>query len=212
MAAPSTSKDKLRVLNTVSEMLIDRGYPVNTEDICENAKLFTGGESSSFSYIVENTTKLSTLPAKIAIIWESQFVVKTVRNYEQFMYDNDVVNAIFITDNVLNIYAKKALKELSNTNNPRHKKVTVFFSYELVVNITHHPWVPFHKGLSPSEEKIVMSKYRLTKKQFPRISINDPVSRYYGYIRGQILKITRLEYHPKTKRLISTEVTFRVVV
>ncbi len=212
MSTPSTPEDKTRVLKTIGQMLIDRGYSIDIEDILTKAETFIKGDSSSFSHIVQNKYATLLQPSNIAIIWEPQFVVKTLRNYEEYMYDNKVNNAILITDTILNIYVKRALKELSNRNNPKHKKITVFFSYELVVNITQHPWVPLHQGLTPEEEETTMSKYRLKKKQFPRISINDPVAKYYGYIRGQIVKITRKEYCPKTNRLISIEITYRIVV
>lgn len=206
------TESRKRVLITVCDMLKDRGYTISSDKMIEEASEFLSNDSESFYSIVTNSVASIHLPSKIAVVWEPQFVVKTLRYCEKYLYENSVVSAIFISDEPLNIYAKKALKEISNKNNPKHKKISLFFSSELHINITKHPWVPQHIGLTPEEENNLMTKYRLSKKQFPRIMSTDPVAKYYGFIRGQIIKIVRLHYNAKSGVLLYKELSYRVVV
>ncbi|MDA4132758.1 MAG: hypothetical protein OK454_06500 [Thaumarchaeota archaeon] len=58
---------------------------------------------------------------------------------------------------------------------------------DLLVNITHHELVPTHVVLSREEKAALLKRYRLKDTQLPRILQKDPVARYLGLKRGQVV-------------------------
>ena len=60
-----------------------------------------------------------------------------------------------------------------------------------MVNITEHDLVPKHQVLTPDEKNDLLKKYRVKEHQLPKIQVEDPIARYFGIKKGQVMRIIR---------------------
>jgi DNA-directed RNA polymerase I, II, and III subunit RPABC1 len=115
---------------------------------------------------------------------DSAIGIKHLRNYAQWLHDRNYYSGIFLTPATVTTSALKQAANLPIT-------IEVFNDQDLLVNITKHELVPKHILLSPEEKKALLDRYRLKETQLPRIRVEDPVAKYLGLRRGQIVKIIR---------------------
>ena len=102
------------------------------------------------------------------------------------MHNEDVKRAVLVINGKFNNFARQTLADLSGLLTVEH-----FLENELLVDITEHELVPEHVVLSDDEKAALLARYKLKEAQLPRIQIGDPVARFYGMTRGQVVKIIR---------------------
>jgi DNA-directed RNA polymerase I, II, and III subunit RPABC1 len=69
--------------------------------------------------------------------------------------------------------------------------IQFFTLKDLLINITHHELVPKHIKCTQKEKEVVMKKYRVKEGQLPKILMSDPMARYLGLKKGDLVKIVR---------------------
>ena len=179
-----------RVYRTIANMLDKRGYmvPRDFRDITPSEFKEKFGEYPSR----ENLTLLVAKPDEetnqlfVFFPEDERLGVKPIKTYIDRMKAESVFNAVIVLRVDITPYAKQALQEMSDEFRIEH-----FREAELLVDITKHQLVPDHQVLTPNEKTALLKRYRLKENQLPRIQPNDPIARFFGMRRGQVVKIIR---------------------
>ncbi|KAI8847642.1 RNA polymerase [Chytridium lagenaria] len=168
-----------RVYRTIHEVVHDRGYIVSERELTYTLdefknQHFRGGiiDRSSLTFLVQHTTENDQL--LVFFIEDETVGIKPIKKVCERMIQQSIMKAILVYQKSLTPSAHKVIHEMA----PKYQ-IEIFQEGELLVNITQHILVPKHV------------RYRLKETQLPRIQQSDPVARYYGLKRGQVVKITR---------------------
>lgn len=127
----------------------------------------------------------------IGTIWveflpDTSVGIKQMRNFAQHLSSNNFHTGILVTNVNITPAALKIIPAVASET-----RIECFVEQDLLVNITHHELVPKHVLLSKEEQAKLLQRYRLKATQLPRIQVGDPVARYLGLRRGQVVKIIR---------------------
>jgi len=141
-------------------------------------------------YAVPQTTAQPNPPPQIGTIWveflaDTSVGIKQMRNFAHHIASHNFMTGILVTSVSITPAALKIIPTVLPAI------IETFLEQDLLVNITHHELVPKHVLLSKAEKTALLQRYRLKESQLPRIQINDPVARYLGLRRGQVVKIIR---------------------
>ena len=117
---------------------------------------------------------------------EPSISVALMKGFVHTLDDQNFGAGILIYATTLTTQASKIINEISS-----QFRIEAFPESELLINITHHELVPRHIVMTNEQKKELLARYRLKETQLPRIQIADPVARYYGLRRGQVVKIIR---------------------
>jgi len=114
--------------------------------------------------------------------------VKPIKEICDNMTVLGATRALMIVKQYVTPFAKQAIAVCQT-----QQKITleVWHEHDLLVDITEHELVPAHEVLAEQAKRDLLKRYRLKPGQLPRIQHKDPVARYYGMEKGQVVKITR---------------------
>ncbi|KAI8919193.1 RNA polymerase [Powellomyces hirtus] len=181
-----------RVYKTMRELIRDRGFAVTQREIDMSLEEFKATFVQGGVVNRANMTYMTTLEDKpteqiLVFFTEEESVgIKPIKKIAERMVTNNIFKAIVVYSKTMTPSAKKVVTEMA----PKYI-LELFTEAELLVNITKHILVPKHEVLTDVEKKTLLERYRLRESQLPRIHHSDPIAKYYGMKRGQVVKIIR---------------------
>ena len=180
-----------RAYKTLNKMMEDRGYIVE-----ESQKELT---YSDWIKNNDNRTTLNGIYYKkdqnnpdliIRLYFEYLEGLKISANdislFFTNMKDAKADTGIIIISGTLTSQAKQKMADINY-----ELQIECFNISELMVNITEHSYVPKHILLNDEEKSQLLKRYKIKENQLPKILTSDPIARYLGLRRGNVVKIIR---------------------
>jgi len=151
---------------TVCELLQDRGY-------------------SFIKLPFSHKDHLEIDDIKVFFIEEPKIGINIIKKLQEECTSVNIEKAILVCSGVLTSFAKQIVESEIEI------KFDVFHVGELAINKTKHSLVPRHILLSENEKSSLLKILKLKASNLPRISIKDPIAKYYGGQIGSVFKIIR---------------------
>ena len=156
-----------REIETIKDILNKRGFNIIEED---NNKII-GINSGKYICVLKNVI--------------DKFNVDRIKDITTILNKIKCDHCIIIYSDSVTSMAKKFIETSTE------KKFELFKQDELKYNITRHVLVPEHIKLSNTDVEMIELKKKIRIQDLPILQQNDPISRFYAFNRGDIIKIIR---------------------
>lgn len=169
---PTTDDLKKQAISVLEEMLIDRGYHLTYVD-----RNLTQDES----YCIKATHTDDQQWMLVFLNDEEKVNIASIKDRIVVMNREAATRCILVYRSSVTSTAKKSIDTLDC-------KIELFGLHELQLNITRHRLVPRHVRATPDEKKMLDESF---KGKLPQLLTSDAVSRYFGFCRGEYIRIHR---------------------
>lgn len=176
-----------KIRKTVFKMLEDRCYRIAREPEMENFELFKDRFKFRDDLVILAEKENSEDLIYVEFSNKEKVGLDLIKDVGIRLFTQQIKNGILITKGPLTSLCKQALSDMAEAE----IYLETFEEKELIVNITEHELVPKHVILTNEEKLNLLAKYRLKENQLPKILLSDPISKYLGLKRTQVVKIIR---------------------
>lgn len=179
------------VYRTVREMVADRGYTqlLSGREAVQDrdqfmAQLYSNGtlEKDDLMFSCSNPSNRAKLLVMFAK--EDSIGIKPIVTLMEKMTAEKLRHCILIYPKTVTAPAKKHITKAKHW-------IELFSEDELVLNITKHRLMPIHKLLTAEEKAQFLLQSNIKDTQLPRILPTDPMAKYLGTRRGDVIRIVR---------------------
>ncbi len=180
-------KNLYKVRQTVLEMISDRGYVIPTNMIAITFEQFSiQYDQKNIDLYIENEDKEKKYYVYFHV--DKAFGKNDMKSVVQKIinqYNDDNMGIIILLKD------KESTSILKEKSKPLYKNVEFFEQQKMTFNIMKHVFQPKFIILTSEEEAEVLDKYQTTINKLPKMSVLDPVSKYYSMKKGQVIKVIR---------------------
>lgn len=150
-----------RIIENLDNMLIRRGYVLK-----ENIPDLVYRKNESL--------------IKVFFCMHSKLNIDRIRSYIQDLEQSSIFHTIIVYDNVITSSCKKILEHMVRFT------FETFHIREMSFDITQHKYYNPHEKMSIEETRNLKDS-----KNFPVLLRTDPVSRYFAFQKGDIIRVRR---------------------
>ena len=153
-------------VEVIKEMLVDRGYFAITE--FENQiNAYNDSDEKIIIFLINKKVN-----------------VEYLKNCTELLSNNNIKNCIIISDCEITPKGKLIIETINKIG---EFKIEFFSKSEFQYNRTKHRLVPIHIKLNKLDKEIVIKKYG----HLSEMLVTDAIAKYYGYEKGDVIKIIR---------------------
>jgi DNA-directed RNA polymerase subunit H (RpoH/RPB5) len=171
------------ILQNSVKMLTERGL-LKKENLDKNIKMIIDTQSDDYTYTInldnpknKNDTKLI-----IKIMYQKITSISKQSNISEFLLKYKEMPKIIIVNDI----TTKALQQIANN----YLKTEVFLEEDLMINLVDNVLVPKYEIIDQNNDNFYVD-YKCKKRNIPRMLSTDPVAKYYGLKKGDIVRIIR---------------------
>lgn len=183
--------NQFRIRKTILEMLNDRGFSTGSYQLSDFNQF-----CDLFPNCLKDTTNLRMVVHKnnvadkdksILVYFsdEEKLSLKSLKTLLENTYNQGIFHLIVVLREGISPAAKKFAQDCESLT------ITIFVEKELLFNITKHKLVPKHRIISESEKESLLKNKMIKENEMPKILMNDPVAKYLGARKGDVVEIER---------------------
>ena len=186
-----------RVRKTLFKLLQDRHYTVLEDMASQTYDEFKAAYSSlDASVIYDHMSTLvphDTEENQRLLAWfsDKKLSKDDFKAITEKMDADSATRAIVITTLPVEKLTAQFRENVTSYNAAGSSRIECFDFRELAINITEHVLVPTHVPLTTAQTKELLQNYKLKLAQLPRMQLHDPIARYHGLQKGEVVKIIR---------------------
>ena len=214
--------DLWRAYKTIIEMLQDRKYIIPNENVLIldylsfmewTGKKETDDDCETRKELSEIFKKPNGDSIMIMFYWENHVGNREIQIIRDKILKKGMNKCLLVVQGKITTYAVSAIRHLKINN----INIESYYQTNLLVNMTYHELVPRHIICSTETKNKVLKDYSVKKESLPQISVNEPIMKYLGAVKGQLIKILResetmSEIIIKDKKHMLYDITYRLVV
>lgn len=118
----------------------------------------------------------------------SKVGINSFKTYIKEMKESNIKRAILVTKNGTTPFVEREIERLLSEESIT---IEIFTEKSLLIDITEHILVPKYEILTTTEKDKLLESLSIKDKQLSIQLITDPISKYYGLKKGDIVKIIR---------------------
>ena len=169
-----------KVYQTLHEMMFDREYIVNKDDLNIKNNISTKDFDIIFNH------KFKNLQTKVFYIDQGKIGINNIKSIIDDLNSILLKKCLIIHKNTITSFAKQYM-------DTSEYFFECFSENDLLKNVTKHFLVPKHTLLSDFEKRTLLRTLKCSKLNLPKIFKNDPISKYYGANSSDVFKIIRVD-------------------